>query len=105
MDIDLRNKRGLYWNHTWYPNKGTDHEHNVMELLYKFSKIYPNENWEWCEYKSPLDFFILKKKAIQIASGSKLDCIIASAAVYDLKSIEKFKEDHNLLGYVVYLIW
>lgn len=108
MIADLRNKRGFLWNNRWFCNEGVDHDHNAIKILAKYRNLYPEENWDWW-VKSPSakDFLVFKKKALQIGSAGKPECIIASAHFYASREhyIEKIKEDYNLSGYEVILIW
>ena len=105
MKENLKNKRGFVWNNQWFPNTGDGHERNAIRIMNEFEKLYPKENWKWYEENSALDFFILRKKAIQIGNGTKPKCIIAAGQYYSKKDMEQFMEDYNLHGYNVILIW
>lgn len=105
MIDNLLDMRGFLWGGKWYQLDGRGHDHKAMMLIDAFKAIYPSEKWNWYEEGSAKDFLIFEKKAIQIGCGSNARCIIAAGMYYSREDIEKIKDDYNLIGYDVHLIW
>ena len=100
-----RMPRGFIWDGKFHSNKGEGHEANARNLIWEYKKIFPNEDWNWCNYKSAKEFLVMKKKAIQIGSGHEPACAIAAANAYSKEEVAKKLEKFGLHGYKIYLFW
>ncbi len=97
--------RGFIWDGKFFPNKGNGHEGNARDIIWSYQERYPNENWDWHEFNSAKTFLIMKKKAIQVASGTEPLCAIAAGMYYSKEDVNKILARYDLIKYKIYLFW
>lgn len=102
--MNLRNLRGFFVFEKWFVNSpGSGHEKNAMDIIRRYRKLYPEENWNWRVLSdSAADFLILEKRAIQLASGSDANCLLYGSKFFTENQIKDFMERNNLLGYRIF---